>query len=762
MSLLLFCNLCTTLCVIFLGNDQQKGYCSVRLLLRLLIVIIAVVAAARSTDQNYSILLNNTIPKSVTDLEASQQFFCDKIPKNLRDPYNPFMGRDNNMTYLEHKLLYESVHVLDVNGPPGFGKSALAINLGWKMVKSCFDVGYIDMDEEKEIVSYAVKVFNERRQLQEWRRPSNENPSDNTNSDVVFDEGIVKWFNGKTFLIVDNCNCMLNDTKNRKIFFKFLAAMIQSNKIGRILITSDEKLNLYGISDYNYLHFTVGTLPIEAAIAVLRIFSPSISLPNAKEITIAVENCPIALTVVGSQLKMGNIRPSQLIKNLNDRKNVLKFLNKTEQRELNFVATMDVAFDFLKLRDRMSAMYFSFFPSNFHISTAIKILKWSDKKYNIFFENEDIAGDSIEELNTRSLLEKTFFGEVERYKMHRLIKAYFMNRGELYNYNIEADFNSSFRIYFSNLQIRTESLNEVQKNIGTFLLSDFDRHNFHYLTQMLLSNFQTHLYSEDELVYLAFAYYKGFMSFDYEYFRTMLHLYTYPHKRVATLPKRWQQTESNILGLASDFSNFYVNVLCNITSHEICITIYLDLLYQLYKTENCGEIFEDNIEDTCRMVQCDYSDDYFVILKALNVFDKCSNSTDPDARKFCDILLHTHSMCSTFDVLKPPLKCMLVAYLLLVFFSLFIMLITCLKVKKLPLFFCKHFGFLFLIWATFVLFTYTRTLRNFVGASLDAVIEVHARNLACSFFIMLYIFLLFLNMFLKIISILRYRIGYFL
>ena len=436
------------------------------------------------------------------------------------------------MTYLEHKLLYESVHVLGVNGPPGFGKSALAINLGWKMVrKNCFDVGYIDMDEEKEIVSYAVKVFNERRQLQEWQRPSNEIPSDDTNNDVIFNEGIVKWFKGKTFLIVDNCNCMLNDTKNRKIFFKFLAAMIQSNKNGRILITSDEKLNLYyGVSDYNYLHFPVGPLPVEAAIAVLKNLSPSISLQNTKEITIAVENCPIALTVVGSQLKMGNIGPSQLIKNLNNRKNVLKVLNKTEHRELNFVATMDVAFDFLKLRDRMSAMFFSFFPNYFHISTAIRILKWSDKKYNVFFESEDIAGDSIEELNTRSLLEKTFFGEVERYKMHRLIKTYFMNRGELYNGNIEADFNSSFRIYFSNLQVRTESLNKVQENIDAFLLSDFDRHNFHYLTQMLLSKFRTHLYSEDELVYLAFAYYKGLMNFDYDYSRTMLHLYTYPYK----------------------------------------------------------------------------------------------------------------------------------------------------------------------------------------------------------------------------------------
>ena len=216
---------------------------------------------------------------------------------------------------------------------------------------------------------------------------------------------------------------------------------------------------------------------------------------------------------------------------------------------------------------------------------------------------------------------------------------------------------------------------------------------------------------------------------------------------MATLPKRWQLTESNILGLASDFSNFYVNVLCNITSHEICITIYLDLLYQLYQMENCGEIFEDNIEDTCQMVQCDYSDDYFVILKALNVFDKCSNSTDQDARKFCDILLYTHYMCSTFDVLKPPLKYMLIAYIVLVVVSLLIMLITCSKFKKLPLFFCKHFVFLVIIWATFVIFTYTRTLRNFVGVSLDAVIEVHARNLACSFFIMLYIFLLFLNMF---------------
>ncbi len=66
-----------------------------------------------------------------------------------------------------------------------------------------------------------------------------------------------------------------------------------------------------------------------------------------------------------------------------------------------------------------------------------------------------------------------------------------------------------------------------------------------------------------------------------------------------------------------------MNVLCEITSRDVCVNVYLDILFKIYEKENCNETFEDNLEESCRMVNCDYADDYFEILNQLDAFDKC-------------------------------------------------------------------------------------------------------------------------------------------
>lgn len=121
--------------------------------------------------------------------------------------------------------------------------------------------------------------------------------------------------------------------------------------------------------------------------------------------------------------------------------------------------------------------------------TAARILVWSSTKYSVHVNNTKAAIESIKLPNVKSLLEKHYFGELERYKMHRLIKFYFMDRGDQHDEEMEADFNSSFQIYFTDLRLRHRPLDEIREKVETELLSDYDRHNFYYLNELLLSSY---------------------------------------------------------------------------------------------------------------------------------------------------------------------------------------------------------------------------------------------------------------------------------
>lgn len=658
-------------------------------------------------------------------------------PINLVKLHSPFVGRESNMTYLEQLLLNVSssgsVHVVGISGPPGFGKSTLANHLGWRMVKNCYRVGYMDLEQHLEVLPYVVKSYNEKR-LQEWKPPM-ELTSNGSDENAVIASSLSDWFVGRALLIVDNCNYALRDQEHREKFENFSAAMIQLNENGRIVFTSDEKI-IFTSDHFNYENFPIGYLSTDASVELLKQLSKSrITTTEAETLAAAVENCPVALKAVDSLIKTDNITKEKIISQLLNRKKALNILNVTKKR-LSFPMIMDIAFGYLDISSQMSAMYFSFFPGYFPDETAVRILMQSDKKYNVRagIDNSDIATKSIQGLFYRSMLEKSTFGEVDRYKMHRLIKIYFMNKGEDYDSEIEISFNSSFRIYFSKLGVRSKPVADIRSQFTAEVLSDHDAPNLYYLMEMLLSQFGTHIYSEDELIYLAFAFHKGLLNFDEKLFRNLLRLFTYPHPQLAILPKHIKVEQLNmdaIRELASQFENFYVDVLCEVTTRDVCINVYLDILYRLYKVDKCDEVFEDTMEHSCQMISCDYVNDYFKILDKLEAFSTCSDD-------FCNLLYRTQYMCSVFESLKSPLKYTLISFFLSACFGTMVMLITCLRIKSLPVFMCKHFVVLVIIWAMCVLPTYTVTARKYFGFYFSAPLEVHSRNLICSVAIIAY------------------------
>ncbi len=96
--------------------------------------------------------------------------------------------------------------------------------------------------------------------------------SEGLDDNAAFVKSGLDWFSNEAVLIIDNCDCVLNDKKCRKDLFKFIEIMIQKNDKGRIVLTSEEELNLDSIYCKN-MNFAVGNLSAEASVELLKTYS---------------------------------------------------------------------------------------------------------------------------------------------------------------------------------------------------------------------------------------------------------------------------------------------------------------------------------------------------------------------------------------------------------------------------------------------------------------------------------------------------------
>ena len=82
------------------------------------------------------------IPWNTSHCEAESA--CNDLPRRL----TRFIGRDQNVTLIMKSLQVDgTVQIININGAPGFGKSALAIHVGHQLVARCIQVRYIDTTE---------------------------------------------------------------------------------------------------------------------------------------------------------------------------------------------------------------------------------------------------------------------------------------------------------------------------------------------------------------------------------------------------------------------------------------------------------------------------------------------------------------------------------------------------------------------------------------------------------------------------------------
>ena len=421
-----------------------------------------------------------------------------------------FIGRDEDIEEIVKRV--QNTLIVNINGAPGFGKSTLAIHAGYKLVSNGTSVRYVDV--EQELPLFETSMFSYRPRAPDDQSGYHRKHFNKETTAVLqtiryvggrydfgqagmakpakFIEEVVLWSKRVkcfTVLILDNCDDIISN-ELRDEFINLVYLLVESSdKYVHVVVVTQAKLRLLD----NFDQWTVKELSTEASVQLLQKLAPGINSSQALAVSEFVERCPLALKVVGNILHIyGDTLTQKLEKELEC--NPIGVLDDVDLQKQQFRIIMELALSRISELISYECGYtVSLFPGFFSWEAGLSILP-----------QPKVCLDSFVKY---SLLDEYYRGYLHRYKMHRLIREFLL---EKLTFTARGQFNNNFSNYFEEfvLQYIEGGLHRLD-SVEEYTLS-LEIQNIHYYLGLLLSQ-EDHL-TPEQLAILSFANDRGWLE----------------------------------------------------------------------------------------------------------------------------------------------------------------------------------------------------------------------------------------------------------
>ena len=418
-----------------------------------------------------------------------------------------FVNRDQHIKNLTNFRFQHTYHLAVISGPPGFGKSRLAIQWGIKVAENGTDVRYEDLSHlankrslmpkhtKKESSSLTSSDHINSVQLVQNVFPGSSTYRQTLRSiRINIIEVLLKWSKDikcPTVLILDNTEDIVFNEKSKEDLLKNVQAMVMNAHPNlHVVVTSQLQLSTTYINTREYIY----SLSLNSSIELINKIT-TINEGDAAELATLVGGCPLALKIVASLLRLHDTEIETLKQEL--QAHPMKALASDDHKErLQFV--FGISFNYLEQFDLHDCAYYvSLFPGSFSESVGNAILP------HISNQNHSCHRTLVR----YSLLERYWAHTQPRFEMHRLLREYARERGHNESFEIQRHFNEKFCNHFTTI-LRDHALFIKE---GNHVLSVWEEHQFNhslenlnmqFLLQILVSKNE---HSLQELQVLAFA-----------------------------------------------------------------------------------------------------------------------------------------------------------------------------------------------------------------------------------------------------------------
>ena len=426
-----------------------------------------------------------------------------------------FVNRDVEKNRLTNFSKHVGVYLADINGPPGFGKSRLAIQWGKDVAESGTDVRYVDIRDSvletvkvsqysKDKETHDVSDIERNTQLTNFDASSRSTSGhrQNMHRHIKLMLELINWSENikcPTILILDNADYLIYNQKNggaNELLANIKSMIERSQHNLHVVVTSQYQLQkLFGMENVY-----VSSLSLNPSVELILNVTNGTGIINQQDAELLaglLGGCPLALKIVAGLLRL---KDTDIVTLKNDLlTDLIEALSSSDDVSERLSFVFNISFSYLEqMNVHDCAFYASLFPGSFSQYAASAILP-------------TVPHDSSKPCHTtvikHSLLETYFAGEQKRFEMHILIREYSRKRKHSKSNHFQKDFNKTFSRFFTTV-MRNHALfvkNEDPKS------SLWDEHKFNhslevlniqYLLEMLVSKSEHTL---EELQVLAFA-----------------------------------------------------------------------------------------------------------------------------------------------------------------------------------------------------------------------------------------------------------------
>ena len=414
-----------------------------------------------------------SVSKNQEQNESKIEFYEVLPQQNVPTINSPFFGRAKELKEVKELIISNAVRIININGPPAFGKSRLANQLGHELLHHSGvipNIRYIDTVTSRKsfyLCSTSTSQKQERNRYSGTHDIS-DTESPESSGQSVYDDNLctlIAWQKQRTVLIFDNCDPILH-SNDRKLFVDMLQTFLSMNV----------QEQLFFLEDGFYSIHLEALSPMDSQ-AMLMHYIQNLTTAQANELHTVVGGCPLALKVVAKLLCERNSLKS-LLANL--KRNVTFTLSKKSTREEDQLhKVIDIAYKkYMDPQSRKCARVLSLFPGSVSEEMTNSVL------------SEIVDPSCIEDVIRLSFLEEFSIEELRRFSIHTVIQGY-LKSVHLIQSDIKA-FNSSFLSFYSDYLTNAMKQSYMydhrnRSDEDSYLLNDLESHNMNEFVPMLLS-----------------------------------------------------------------------------------------------------------------------------------------------------------------------------------------------------------------------------------------------------------------------------------